>query len=122
MEERRVVITGTGVISPVGNGTAAFWSALQAGRCGIRPYPVSGEWKLPVKVAGTVQDFDATAYGVSVKETKRNDRFCLFAQAAAAQAMEESGLEAGTNIAPFVKWWLRPRSKKPNPPPCEVPE
>ena len=46
MEERRVVITGTGVISPVGNGTAAFWSALQAGRCGIRPYPVSGEWKL----------------------------------------------------------------------------
>ena len=100
MEERRVVITGTGVISPVGNGTAAFWSALLAGRCGISACPEFGEWGLPVKVAGVVRDFDPAAYGISIKETKRNDRFCLFAQAAAAQAMGESGLEAGTNIAP----------------------
>ena len=100
MEERRVVITGTGVISPVGNGTAAFWSALLAGRCGISACPEFGEWGLPVKVAGVVRDFDPAAYGISIKETKRNDRFCLFAQAAAAQAMGESGLEAGVNIAP----------------------
>ena len=99
MEERRVVITGTGVISPVGNDTAAFWSALKAGRCGISAYP-DAPWKLPVKVAGVVRDFDPTAYGISVKETKRNDRFCLFAQAAAEQAMAQSGLVAGTNIAP----------------------
>ena len=100
MEERRVVITGTGVISPVGNDTAAFWSALQAGRCGIGVYPGSDQWKLPVKVAGVVRDFEPTAYGISPKDTRRNDRFCLFAQAAAEQAMRESGLEAGTNIAP----------------------
>ena len=100
MEERRVVITGTGVISPVGNDTAAFWSALQAGRCGIGIFPGSDQWKLPVKVAGVVRDFEPTAYGISPKDTRRNDRFCLFAQAAAEQAMRESGLEAGTNIAP----------------------
>ena len=100
MEERRVVITGTGVISPVGNDTAAFWSALQADRCGISAMPELADWNLPVHVAGVVRDFDPTAFGLSVKDTRRNDRFCLFAQAAAAQAMQESGLEAGTNIAP----------------------
>ena len=100
MEERRVVITGTGVISPVGQDPAAFWAALKAGRCGIRPYPGLEEWKLPVKVAGTVEDFDPVAFGLTVKDTRRNDRFCLFAQAAASQAMLESGLEAGRNIAP----------------------
>ncbi|MBR5075824.1 MAG: beta-ketoacyl-ACP synthase II [Bacteroidales bacterium] len=100
VEERRVVITGTGVISPVGNGTESFWAALKAGRCGISACPGLAEWKLPVKVAGTVQDFDPAAYGISPKETRRNDRFCLFAQAAAAQAMAESGLEADVNIAP----------------------
>ena len=100
VEERRVVITGTGVISPVGNGTEAFWTALKAGRCGISACPGLAEWKLPVRVAGTVQDFAPAAYGISPKETRRNDRFCLFAQAAAAQAMAESGLEADVNIAP----------------------
>ena len=114
MEERRVVITGTGVISPVGNGTEAFWSALKAGRCGISAYPEAKEWNLPVHVAGAVRDFDPTAYGISLKETKRNDRFCLLAQAAAEQAMQESGLQAGTNIAPHkttmanicFKWFI----------------
>ena len=100
MEGRRVVITGAGVISPVGSGVAAFWSALQAGRCGITRCPELAEWKLPVKVAGVVRDFDPLAYGISVKESRRGDRFCLLAQAAAAQAMEESGLRSGENIAP----------------------
>ena len=100
MEERRVVITGTGVISPVGNGTGRFWSALLAGHCGIVACPEFGDWKLPVKVAGVVRDFEPAEWGISPKDTRRNDRFCLFAQAAAAQAMAESGLEAGVNIAP----------------------
>lgn len=100
MEERRVVITGAGVISPLGQDPATFWAALKEGRCGIRAYSGLEEWGLPVKVAGTVEDFDPVAFGLAVKETRRNDRFCLFAQAAAAQAMRDSGLEAGTNIAP----------------------
>ena len=101
MQERRVVITGTGVISPVGSDTAAFWSALKAGRCGISACPeLETQYHLPVRVAGVVRDFDPVACGLTVKETRRNDRFCLLAQAAAAQAMQESGLEAGSNIAP----------------------
>ena len=79
MEERRVVITGTGVISPVGSGVAAFWSALQAGRCGIRVLPELEAWGLPVRVAGPVEDFDPAAWGISAKEARRNDRFCLLA-------------------------------------------
>ncbi len=98
MEEKRVVITGTGVISPVGNDTEGFWSALKAGRCGIDYFPPAESWKLPVRVAGEVKDFDPARYGIPVKDTRRNDRFCLFALAAAAQAMEESGLQAGSNI------------------------
>ena len=94
------MITGTGVISPVGNGTEQFWSALKAGRCGISVLPELTEWGLPVHVAGVVRDFDPAAFGINPKDTRRNDRFCLFVQAAAAQAMQESGLAAGTNIAP----------------------
>ena len=100
LEERRVVITGAGVISPLGQDPATFWTALKEGRCGIRSYTALEQWGIPVKVAGTVEDFDPTAFGLAVKETRRNDRFCLFAQAAAFQAMRESGLEAGSNIAP----------------------
>ena len=98
MKERRVVITGTGVISPVGNGTETFWSALCAGRCGLSRSPELEASPLAVKVAGAVTDFKPELYGINVKETRRNDRFCLFAQAAAAQAMEESALESGVNI------------------------
>ena len=94
------MITGSGVISPVGNDTRQFWSALKAGRCGISVYPELESWGLPVRVAGVVRDFDPVASGIPVKDTRRNDRFCLFAQAAAAQAMQESGLEAGVNIEP----------------------
>ena len=99
MEEKRVVITGSGVISPVGNDTEQFWSALKAGRCGITKYPEMEECGLPVHVAGVVRDFDPAAFGISPKDARRNDRFCLMAQAAAAQAMQASGLQAGTNIA-----------------------
>ena len=57
MEERRVVITGTGVISPVGNDTAQFWSALKAGRCGISKDPEPAAWGLPVRVSGRLWHF-----------------------------------------------------------------
>ncbi|MCR4859543.1 MAG: beta-ketoacyl-ACP synthase II [Bacteroidales bacterium] len=100
MEERRVVITGSGIISPVGNDTEQFWSALKAGRCGISGYPELASYNLPVKVAGVVRDFDPASFGLSPKDARRNDRFCLFAQAAAAQAMRQSGLQSDTNIAP----------------------
>ena len=100
MEGKRVVITGAGVISPVGNDVRSFWTSLVEGRCGIVKFPEAEACGVNVHVAGTVKDFDPAAYGITVKETKRNDRFCLYAMAASAQAMEESGLQAGVNIAP----------------------
>lgn len=90
---KRVVITGVGVISPVGNDIDTFWSNLTAGVCGIdiiRQIPTDG---LPVKIAGEVKDFDPTANGIEAKATRKSDRYALFALAAANQAMRESALK-----------------------------
>ncbi len=95
--ERRVVITGTGVITPVGNNVETFWNSLINGVCGIdyiKDIPTEG---LTVKVAGQVKDFKATEYGIDAKSARKHDRFCLFALAAAYQAMKESGLKATDN-------------------------
>lgn len=99
--ERRVVITGTGVISPVGQNTESFWSALKAGVCGISKLDRFPEAGLNVKVAGLVHDFDPTQHGLTVKEAKRNDLYAQYAMAAADEAVRMSGLESGVNIDPF---------------------
>jgi 3-oxoacyl-[acyl-carrier-protein] synthase II len=100
METRRIVITGTGVISPLGNHIKDFWKAICDGTCGIRKLTGLDEWNLSVSVAGQVQDFDPLSYGISLKDSRRNDIYCNFAVAAAAQAMAESGLDTASNIAP----------------------
>lgn len=98
--ERRVVITGTGIISPVGQNTESFWAALKAGVCGISRLDRFPEANLSVKVAGLVRDFDPTQHGLTIKEAKRNDLYAQFAMAAADEAVRMSGLEAGVNIDP----------------------
>ena len=101
MRNRRVVVTGTGVVSPIGNDVPAYWENLLAGVCGIdtiKSIPVDD---LPVKVAGEVKDFDPSAYGIEPQFVRKQDRFTVFAVAAARQAMDESGLstaEEGGNI------------------------
>ena len=92
MMNRRVVVTGTGVVSPIGNDVPAYWENLLAGVCGIdtiKSIPVDD---LPVKVAGEVKDFDPSAYGIEPQFVRKQDRFTVFAVAAARQAMDESGL------------------------------
>ena len=92
--DRRVAVTGLGVISPVGNDVQTYWDSLVAGKCGIdiiRSFPLD---YLPVKVAGEVKDFDPSAYGIEPSFARKQDRFTLFAVAAAAQAMQQSGLKA----------------------------
>lgn len=98
--KRRVVITGTGVISPIGNTTREFWESAIAGRLGIAPIVGFDEWDLPVRVVGQVKDFDPAAAGLSKIEIRRNDPFSRFALAAAIEAMTQSGLVSGENIAP----------------------
>lgn len=97
---RRVVITGTGVISPVGNDTRTFWENLKSGVCGISQLEGFDEYKLPVHVAGRVKDFDPLQFGLTAAEKRRNDLYSQFALAAAKEAMETSGIVSGENVEP----------------------
>lgn len=95
---KRVVITGMGVISPVGNDINTFWDSLKSGKCGISRLEGFEEYNLPIHVAGRVKDFDPLKFGLSAAEKRRNDIYSQFALAAAAQAMSDSGLVSGQNI------------------------
>ena len=98
--EQRVVITGMGVISPVGNNLSDFWQNLVAGHCGIEHIKGFAEYDLPISVAGQVKNFDPEANGLNRNDVRRSDMYCQFALAAAYQAMQDSGLVSGENIAP----------------------
>ena len=96
----RVVVTGLGVISPVGNDIAAFWQSLIEGKCGIGPITAFDTTEYKVKIAAEVKDFDPLQY-LDKAEARKQDRFSQFAVAAASQAMTDSGLESGSNIDSF---------------------
>lgn len=89
---RRVVITGMGVISPIGNSIPTFWQHLEEGYCGIDTITSFPTDDIQVKIAGEVKDFDPQSFGIDAPSARKNDRFALFAQAAANQAMEDSNL------------------------------
>jgi 3-oxoacyl-[acyl-carrier-protein] synthase II len=89
---KRVVVTGIGMVTPVGNDTASTWKALSEGRSGggrITYFDTAG---LDVHVAAEVKDFDASPY-LDRKEMRRNDRFVHYAMAATRQALDDSGFE-----------------------------
>ena len=100
---RRVVVTGMGVISPVGNDVDTFWRNLTDGVCGIDYIKSIPTDDLPSKIAGEVKDFDPAAYEIEPPFVRKQDRFTVFAVAAAWQAMKQSGLSAAEdgNIDPF---------------------
>ncbi|NLA15047.1 MAG: beta-ketoacyl-ACP synthase II [Bacteroidales bacterium] len=89
---RRVVITGMGVISPVGNNIAELWARLKAGFCGIDVIRSFDTQDLSVKVAAEIKDFEPALYGIDAPTARKADLFTLYALAASAQAMEESKL------------------------------
>ena len=101
--ERRVVVTGTGVITPIGNDVKTYWKNLLDGVCGIDIITSFPTDDLPVKIAGEVKDFNPAEYEIETPFVRKQDRFTLFAVAAAWQAMKESGLNSaeGGNIDPF---------------------
>lgn len=88
----RVVITGMGIISPLGNTVEQFWNRLAAGESGISPITSFDTAHFKTKIAGTVQEFDAEAR-FGRKEARRMDRFSQFALAAAEDAWADSGLQ-----------------------------
>lgn len=87
----RVVITGMGLVSPLGNTVDSYWNRLINGESGISPIDTFDVSRHKSKIAGMVRDFDADGR-FGRKEARRMDRFCQFALAAADQAWEDSGL------------------------------
>ncbi|MCI9270018.1 MAG: beta-ketoacyl-ACP synthase II [Dorea sp.] len=91
MSKRRVVVTGMGAVTPIGNNTAEFWDSIRAGRVGIGPITAFDTEGYKVKLAAEVKDFDAKKY-MDFKTAKRMERFSQFAVAAAAEAFRDSGI------------------------------
>ena len=89
---RRVVITGLGCVTPIGNDVATFWESLKNGKCGIGPITHFDATDYKVKVAAEVKDFDPLQY-MEKSDLRKYDVFCWYAMAAATQAVEESGIQ-----------------------------
>ena len=91
-ENRRVVVTGIGAITPLGNNVADTWAGMKNGKNGIAPITLFDTEKFKAKLAAEVKGFDPKEY-LEVNEVLRTDRYAQFAVAAAQQAVEESGVE-----------------------------
>lgn len=96
---RRVVVTGLGVITPIGNSVDEFWNGLKEKKVGIGPITYFDPAEYKAKVAGEVKDFDPKQY-MDPKAAKRMEKFCQFAVAASRQAVEDAGLNM-ENEDPF---------------------
>jgi len=96
---RRVVVTGLGVVSPIGTGAEAFWSGLVAGQSGVGRISVFDPSDMTTQIAAEVRGFDPAAH-MDRKEARRNDRFVQFGYAAARMALEDAAYQvAPTNAA-----------------------
>lgn len=93
MTERRVVITGIGAVSPLGNDWASTWEGLKAGKSGIAPIQGMDVSDYGTKIGGEVRDYDAKPYFKNPKEARRVDRYAALAMGAAKMAVEDSGVD-----------------------------
>ena len=93
MSRRKVVITGLGIISPVGNTVEQAWQNILAGRSGINKITRFDASTFPVQIAGEVKDFDITKY-LPAKDARRMDTFIHYGMAAGIDAIRDAGLEA----------------------------
>src|SRR5438045_231244 len=89
--ERRVVVTGIGLVTPLGTGNKQSWEAAIAGKSGIGPITRFDAQELPSRIAGEVKNFDASQF-MDKKEARRNDLFIQFGLAATKLALEDAGL------------------------------
>ncbi len=92
MSKRRVVVTGLGMVSPLGNSVEATWKNILAGKSGIAPLTHFDVSEFPVRFGGSVRDFDVTEY-ISKKDARKMDPFIHYGMAAGIQAVRDSGLE-----------------------------
>ena len=92
MSKRRVVVTGLGLLTPVGNNVADSWKNIQNGVSGIAPITHFDVTDFPVRFGGSIRDFSIEDY-ISKKDARKMDPFIHYGMAAGIQAMEDSGLE-----------------------------
>ena len=95
MSRRRVVVTGMGIVSPVGIGVSASWANILAARSGIATITRFDASAFPSRIAGEVKDFDVTQY-LSGKDARRYDTFVHYGQVATMEAVRDAGLEGYT--------------------------
>lgn len=98
--KRRVVVTGLGALTPVGNDVTSTWESLIAGKSGAGPITQFDASSFPVRFACEVKGFDALKY-MERKEAKRSDLYTQYAMAAAVQAMHDAGLADGKGFDPY---------------------
>lgn len=104
MTERRVVVTGMGCVTPIGNDLTAFWDSLMAGKNGIGPITRYDTTDFKCKLAAEVRDFDPKQY-MEKSQAQHTDLYAQFAMAAAVQAVEDSGLQGqmpGERVGVYV--------------------
>src|SRR5437016_11006658 len=106
-ERRRVVVTGIGLITPLGASVQKTWDGLLAGKSGIGPITRFDATGLETTIAGEVRDFAPQDY-MDRKEIRRADRFVQFAVAVATQALGDAKLAITADLAPRVGVALRP--------------
>jgi len=93
MNRRRVVITGMGTVNPLANNVPEYWAGLLAGRSGIATLTQFDVSAFPVRFGGEVKNFNPAVSGLDGKSIRRIDRFSQFAMCAAAEAVDDSGLD-----------------------------
>lgn len=89
---RRVVVTGVGAVSPVGNNVSDMWKSLVDGVCGIETITEFDTSDLKVHIAGTVKNFAPENFGIEKREARKLDLYCQYAIAAAQEAVDDSGI------------------------------
>src|ERR1051325_1030812 len=91
--ERRIVVTGLGVVTPLGNSAEVFWNQLLAGGCGVKRIPAFDPAGFDTQIAAEVRDFDPIPAFPTPKEVRRTDRYSQFGAYAAWLALKDSGLD-----------------------------
>ena len=99
--DKRIVVTGIGLVTPVGIGIDNTWSALCAGQSGIGSITRFDPSGHTTQIAGEVDDFHAEDF-MSKKDAKRSERFMAFAVATARMALEDAGMEIDDRMAPRI--------------------
>ncbi|SIS47742.1 beta-ketoacyl-ACP synthase II [Salimicrobium flavidum] len=105
MDNQRVVITGLGAVTPLGNNAEDTWNNIKNGQSGVGPMTKMDPEQYPVSVAAELKDFDPSLY-VDRKEARRMDPFVQYAVAASHMAVEDANLEITEEIAPRTGVWI----------------